>query len=117
MSESPTNSIAVMAGIPVRDLAASTRWYSNWIGRAPDATPRDDLAEWQLCAGGMIQLIADAERAGRSIVRIRVDDLDKQIAALREADVQQGELEVVADIVRVWHVLDPDGNYLSFYEE
>ena len=50
-------------------------------------------------------------------MRIGVDDLAAQIAELTAEGIATGELVVIADMVKVVDVADPDGNEVSFVEE
>lgn len=107
----------IAAVVATRDYAVARAWYAGVFGREPDLEPVDGVAEWQVTATAWLQLITDAERAGRSAVRIGVDDLDAQIAELAGAGITAGEPVVIADMVRVVDVTDPDGNEVSFVAE
>ncbi len=50
----------VLADVAVRDIGAATRWYAALLGRAPDATPMDSLAEWRFDDGG-VAIIRDPD--------------------------------------------------------
>ena len=50
-------------------------------------------------------------------MRIGVDDLAAQIAELTAAGIATGELVVIADMVKVVDVADPDGNEVSFVQD
>ncbi|WP_326546539.1 hypothetical protein QGN32_23465 [Mycolicibacterium sp. ND9-15] len=47
----------------------------------------------------------------------RVDDLDAQIAQLAELGIATGEVVVIADLVKVVDVVDPDGNEVAFVQD
>ncbi|SEH77651.1 hypothetical protein SAMN04489835_4000 [Mycolicibacterium rutilum] len=107
----------VAAVVATRDYAAARSWYSSIFGREPDLEPVDGVAEWQIAATAWLQLIVDPHRAGRTAVRIGVDDLDAQIAALAALGIGAGEVVVIADLVKVVDVADPDNNEVSFVQE
>ncbi|WP_253867599.1 VOC family protein [Mycobacterium sp. GA-1285] len=107
----------VAAVVATGDYAAARSWYSDVIGREPDLEPIEGVAEWQIAATAWLQLMEDHARAGRSAVRIGVDDLDAQIAELADRGIETGEVVVIADLVRVVDVLDPDGNEVSFVQD
>jgi predicted enzyme related to lactoylglutathione lyase len=107
----------IAAVVATKDYGAARAWYSRVIGREPDLEPVEGVAEWQITATAWLQLITDAERAGTSAVRIGVDDLDAQIAELADAGIEAGEPVVIADMVTVVDVNDPDGNEVSFVAE
>ena len=50
-------------------------------------------------------------------MRFGVDNLDTQIAGLNAAGITPGQLVVVADMVKVVDLADPDGNEVSFVED
>ena len=54
---------------------------------------------------------------GKTAVRLGVDDLAAQIAALHAEGIETGELVVIADMVKVVDVADPDGNEVSFVQD
>ena len=64
-----------------------------------------------------LQLIEDPDRAGKSAVRIGVTDLAAQIKTLNDLGVDTGEPVVIAGMVRVVDIPDPDGNEVSYVEE
>jgi hypothetical protein len=107
----------IAAVIATRDYGAARSWYSRVIGREPDLEPVDGVAEWQITATAWLQLVEDPQRAGKSAVRIGVADLDAQVAELSESGIAAGEPTVIADMVKVVDVSDPDGNEVSFVEE
>ena len=72
----------IAAVVATRDYAAARSWYSRVIGRDPDLEPMAGVAEWQIAATAWLQLIEDPDRAGKSALRIGVDDLEAQIAEL-----------------------------------
>ncbi|KUI42008.1 glyoxalase [Mycobacterium sp. IS-1590] len=107
----------VAAVVATGDFATARSWYCEVMGRGPDLEPIEGVAEWQITATAWLQLMEDGTRAGRSAVRIGVDDLDAQIAELAELGIDAGEVVVIADVVRVADVVDPDGNEVSFVED
>ena len=50
-------------------------------------------------------------------MRLGVDDLAAQIPALEAEGIATGELVVIADMVKVLDVADPDGNEVSFVQD
>jgi predicted enzyme related to lactoylglutathione lyase len=107
----------VAAVIATRDYTAGRAWYSSLIGREPDLEPVDGVAEWQITTTAWLQIVEDPERAGRTAVRFGVDNLDTQTAELTAAGITMGELVVVADMVKVVDIADPDGNEVSFVQD
>ena len=64
-----------------------------------------------------LQVAEDHDRGGETAVRLGVDDLAAQIAALEAEGIATGELVVIADMVKVVDVADPDGNEVSFVQD
>jgi hypothetical protein len=108
---------AVSAVVATKDYNAARAWYSRVLDREPDLEPIDGVGEWQLTDTGWLQLIEDADRAGASAVRIGVTDLAFQMKALNDAGIATGETVVIADMVVVLDIADPDGNEVSFVED
>jgi catechol 2,3-dioxygenase-like lactoylglutathione lyase family enzyme len=107
----------IAAVIATRDYATARSWYSRVMGREPDLEPIDGVGEWQIAATAWLQLAEDPDRAGRTAVRIGVDDLAAQISELKSEGITTGELVVIADMVKVVDVADPDGNEVSFVQD
>jgi predicted enzyme related to lactoylglutathione lyase len=107
----------IAAVVATGDFATALSWYRRVIGREPDLEPIDGVAEWQITATAWLQLAEDPKRAGRSAVRFGVDDLAAQIAELNDAGIATGESVVIADMVKVVDIADPDGNEVSFVED
>lgn len=96
----------VFAGIPVADFAVARAWYEELFGRPPDLVAHETDVAWQLTETGWVYVVEDAERAGRALVTVLVDDLDA-------LDVD-GERETVPGKFRRAAVADPDGNRITF---
>lgn len=99
----------VLAQSTVSDLPAAERWYSALFGRGPDQRPMDGLLEWHLASGSGLQVWSEPERAGRSTVVLRSDDLDDDAARASDAGLQH-EGPQPASAFRVVQLTDPDGN-------
>jgi predicted enzyme related to lactoylglutathione lyase len=107
----------ICAVIAASNYARARSWYSGIIGREPDLEPVQGVAEWQITSTAWLQLIEDPDRAGKSAVRIGVTDLAAAIKMLNDAGVATGQPVVIAGMVRVVDIPDPDGNEVSFVEE
>ncbi|AWT54495.1 VOC family protein [Mycolicibacterium smegmatis] len=93
-------------------------WYGCIFGREPDLRPVAGVAEWQLTATAWLQLITDEARAGRTAVRFGVTDLaDTRAALAGRGLIAAAEPRVIADLVAVLEITDPDGNEVSFVQE
>jgi catechol 2,3-dioxygenase-like lactoylglutathione lyase family enzyme len=103
----------LFAGIPVADLARARDHYERLTGRPPDLIPNEHEAAWQLTPTGWIYVVVDAERAGRALNTVLIDDLDRFLAELSERGVLAGPVRDVTEGVRESIVEDPDGNRLK----
>jgi catechol 2,3-dioxygenase-like lactoylglutathione lyase family enzyme len=108
----------VFASLAVADVDAARPWYERLLGRPPDALPMDGLAEWHFPQSGALQLVEDADRAGRSLLTLAVEDLKGELALLRERGVDPGTLDdTTSDKVRFAMVTDPEGNTITLVEQ
>lgn len=108
----------VLAGVAVADVDAAVPWYERLFGRPPDALPMEGLAEWHIPAGGVVQLVASADRAGRSLLTLDLDDLKRELAAMRERGFDAGALDdTTSDKVLIATTTDPEGNEITLVQQ
>jgi glyoxylase I family protein len=108
----------VLAGVAVADVHAGISWYERLFGRPPDALPMEGLAEWHTPAGGVVQLVADADRAGRSLLTLDLDDLEHELAAMRRRGLDAGALDdTTSDKVLFATTSDPEGNAVTLVQQ
>jgi hypothetical protein len=77
----------LFAGIPVSDYEAAKPWYERLLGVEPSFIPHATEAVWELAEHRSLFIVEDAERAGRAIHTIFVDDLDARVARAGAANV------------------------------
>jgi hypothetical protein len=107
----------VLAALAVADVDSSIPWYESLLGRPADALPMDGLAEWHYPQSGVIQLVQDGDRAGRSLLTLHVDDLRRELIALGERGLEPGTMdETTSDKVMFATVTDPEGNEITLVE-
>jgi len=102
-----------LAGIAVDDIAEALDYYERLFGRAPDARPMSDIAEWKLPGGGWVQIVSDSDRAGAAVLTLIVDDLAEELGRLS----LQGLAPVaksIGDFFKTAKFRDPDGNQIVF---
>jgi hypothetical protein len=104
----------LFAGIPVADYRSMLPWYERLIGTPPDFFPHDSEAVWHVTEHAWIYLVADAERAGKALLTILVDDLEAQVALLAARGLPVGPIEVMAGAARKVTISDPEGNRITF---
>jgi predicted enzyme related to lactoylglutathione lyase len=108
----------VLAGVAVADVDAAVPWYERLFGRPPDTRPMEGLAEWHVPAGGIVQLVASADRAGRSLLALDLDDLQHELAAIRERGLDAGALDdATSDKVLFARTTDPEGNEITLVQQ
>ena len=108
----------VLAGVAVADVDAAVPWYEHLFGRRPDALPMEGLAEWHTPAGGVVQLVASADRAGRSLLTLDLDDLEHELAAMRQRGLDAGALDdTTSDKVLIATATDPEGNEITLVQQ
>lgn len=107
----------VLAGLAVADVDAAVPWYERLFGRPADARPMEGLAEWHVPSDGVVQLVASAERAGRSQLTLEVDDLAHELGAMRERGLDAGRLDdTTSDKVLIATTTDPEGTAITLVE-
>lgn len=104
----------VLAGVAVKDLEASIRWYEGVLEEPPER-PMPELAEWEFERGGWLQVFEDEERAGQSSVTFAVRELETQCERLSWLAIPIDQ-EIHSETVNVAIVHDLDGNQLVFAE-
>jgi predicted enzyme related to lactoylglutathione lyase len=108
----------VLAGIAVADVDAALRWYEMLFGRPADQLPMEGLAEWHVPSGGVVQLVASAERAGRSLLTLDFEDLKQELAVMRNRGLDAGPLDdTTSDKVLIAATSDPEGNAITLVEQ
>ncbi|WBQ06309.1 VOC family protein [Kribbella sp. CA-293567] len=108
---------AVLAVIPVQEIASASQWYESFFGRPADQRPMDGLVEWHLSELGVVQVFQDPDRAGRTSVNFTVDDLDAALATLSAAGINTTDAQVVFNgSQRLATTTDADGNTLGLLQ-
>jgi hypothetical protein len=94
--------------------------FSACLVRAPDGTTaglhspgtRSDVADRRERIE--IYVVADSERAGKALLTLMVDDLDRHLAELTERGIAVGAIETQPGRYRKAEIVDPEGNKISF---
>jgi hypothetical protein len=102
------------AGVAVADYLSARTWYERLIGRPLDFTLQVHEAVWQVVENAWIYVVADAERAGKALLTLMVDNLDRHVTELRERGVAVGAIEIQPGRYRKAEITDPEGNKISF---
>ena len=104
----------LFAGVPVSDYAAARPWYERLLGAEPAFLPHETEAVWELAESRYLFIVEDAERAGRAIHTIFLDDLDARVADLASRGLEPDDRETYPGKARKATYRDADGNEISF---
>lgn len=98
----------LFAAIPTADFAVGSAWWQERFfgGRAPDLIPNDHEACWRVADSCWLYVIGDAERAGKGLATLLVDDFDAWLKRLGDV----GEIKTMPGGIRTCHIRDPEGN-------
>lgn len=102
------------AGVAVKNYQAACTWYERLLGRPPDMLPNESEAAWRFSDTAWMYVIVDADRAGKALLTIIIDDLDQHVAALGERGFIPEETEDVPGKYRKVSFRDPEGNTIAF---
>ena len=105
--------VALFAGIRVRDLAGARAWYVRLLGE-PAFFPNDTEVVWTVGDGRHVYIQEDPERAGDSLVTLFADDLDAALAEIASRGLEPASHETYANGVRKATFRDADGNEIGF---
>jgi catechol 2,3-dioxygenase-like lactoylglutathione lyase family enzyme len=106
-------SLHLFAGLRVREFAEARKWYERLLGE-PTFFPHATEAVWTLAEGRSLVIEEDAERAGRGVATIFVDDLDAWVAGIAARGLDTDERVTYSNGVRKAVYRDPDGNEVGF---
>ena len=106
----------LFAGVPVADYESALPWYARFFGRAPDTIVAQNEAMWQIANVGSIYLVGDAQRAGRGLITLAVDDLDELVDRFAEDGISVNMLDDTPGTPKKTIVIDPEGNQFTLFE-
>jgi catechol 2,3-dioxygenase-like lactoylglutathione lyase family enzyme len=105
--------VALFAGIRVRDVAAARAWYEQLLGE-PAFFPNDSEVVWTVADDRSLYIQEDPGRAGGALITLFVDDLDAVIAEIASRGLEPAERETYSNGVRKATYRDDDGNEVGF---
>jgi predicted enzyme related to lactoylglutathione lyase len=106
-------SVALFAGLQVRDFAAALPWYEQLLGE-PAFFPHDTEAVWTVAEQRHVYIVENAEAAGHSVVTLFEDDLDARLKDIAGRGLEPTESETYSNGVRKAVFRDGDGNEIGF---
>jgi catechol 2,3-dioxygenase-like lactoylglutathione lyase family enzyme len=104
----------LFAGIRVSDYQAAKAWYERLLGAEPSFLAHATEAVWELAEHRFLFIVEDAERPGRAIHTVFVDDLDARIADIASRGIEPDELVTYPGKARKAIYRDTDGNEIGF---
>lgn len=107
----------VFAGIAVADYDSALVWYKRFFGRPPDVIVTENESMWQVTDTGWIYVVGDANRAGKALLTLLVDDLEDQVAELGKRGLETSAIDTVPGLYRKAVITDPEGNMISLGED
>jgi catechol 2,3-dioxygenase-like lactoylglutathione lyase family enzyme len=105
--------LALFAGIRVRDLAAARTWYEKLFGE-PSFFPNATEVVWILADERSVYIQEDPRSAGSALITVFVDDLDASVAEIGARGLEPAEVETYSNGVRKAIYRDGDGNEVGF---
>jgi predicted enzyme related to lactoylglutathione lyase len=105
------------AGIAVTDYDSALAWYKRFFERPPDVIVTENESMWHITDTGWIYVVGDANRAGKALLTILVDDLEDHVAELGERGIAAGAIKTAPGLYRKAVITDPDGNMIAFGED
>lgn len=105
--------VALFAGIRVRDLETARAFYEQLLGE-PSFSPNATEVVWTVAEHRSLYIQEDPDRAGAALITVWVDDLDTRIAEIGARGLQPAEVESYANGVRKAIYRDADGNETGF---
>ena len=106
----------LFASVPVAALGVAMDWYQQLFGRTADIVANEHEVMWRVAGNGWLCVIEDPERAGRTVVTISVNDLNRFVADLFCRGIAAGPIEAVGEAGHKSNVVDADGNVISWIE-
>ncbi len=104
----------LFAGIPVSNYETAKPWYERLLGAEPSFIAHSTEAVWELAEHRFLFIDEDAERAGRAIHTIFIDDLDARVADIASRGIEPEERVTYPGKARKAIYRDADGNEIGF---
>ena len=105
--------VALFAGLRVRDLTAARAWYERLLGE-PSFFPNATEVVWTLADDRSLYIEEHPRRAGGGVVTVMVDDLDALLSEIAARGLEPAERETYSNGVRKAIFRDADDNEIGF---
>ena len=107
----------VFTGIAVSNYNLALAWYERFFGRPPAAIVTENEAMWQVADAGWIYVVGDANRSGKALLTLLVDNLDGYVAEFNGRGIETSPINIVPGLHRKAVIIDPEGNMISFGQD
>ena len=88
----PPVTVALFAGVRVRDVTAARAWYERLLGE-PSFFPNATEVVWTLADDRSLYIEEDPRRAGGALITVFVDDPDALISEIGSRGLEPAERE------------------------
>jgi catechol 2,3-dioxygenase-like lactoylglutathione lyase family enzyme len=106
-------SVALFAGLRVRDLDLAQPWYERLLG-APSSFPNETEVVWTLAEGRHVYIEEDPQLAGDGLVTVFVEDLEAVLSEIAGRGLEPAHHETYDNGVHKAVFVDPDGNQIGY---
>ena len=104
----------IVTVIAVANYATARSWYVTLLGE-PSLEPVPGTGEWNI-GSFWLQVTEDPQRAGHSVVILRTNNLEAQLALCTGAGQAVAPIQDFG-FITLAEVSDPDGNLLQIVQE
>lgn len=104
--------------VRVSDIIEGQRFYETLLNKAPDFTPHEGFAEWELIPNCWLQVAEGIPTGGSGPIRLGVEDLATEKKRLMDIlKVEEFEIHEREEVPVKWATFsDPWGNQLGLFE-
>lgn len=108
----------VFLTVYAQDFAGLSDWWARALARKWDREPVGNCREWSLTDDVLFQVIDFAGGPDGTVVTLKVDDLDAEVARLRRLGFGVAEPSKVPGFatLRFCSLKDPEGNELGLLD-
>jgi hypothetical protein len=104
--------------VRVSDIIEGQRYYETLLNKAPDFTPHEGFAEWELIPNCWLQVAEGIPTEGNGPIRLGVVDIYAEKKRLMEVlKIEEFEIHEREEVPVKWATFsDPWGNRLGLFE-
>lgn len=102
--------------VPAQNFEETVEWYGRLLGREPDLVDADGCVGWRLAEAGGLRICRQNGRTGGATIMLGLDDLDAELARLRNSDIEAQAFSLPSSRLRLAELNDPAGNIVVLSE-